>query len=419
MYSVLIIDDEEGITEGLALLIGRCVPNIEIVGIAHSGTEGIDYAASLEPDIIMTDIRMPGLDGLEMISLLKERGCNGVFIILSGYSDFDYAKKAISLGVRFYLNKPVEEDELIGAMRGACHDIRLERERIKKIQSLEKSLCLNRTNIREFILRDLLFSADADNDEFHRQLELCGFPLTLKSHVCALTDLEWENADGDSLFPEVVSLIRMKLRDYAHIVVFRQSRRRIGIVISDNIKIGLRDLATYFETFRDDVSHLGIDIFTGLGMVTDRMDNLRDSMNQAMQALNYTVLDSSSFIITYSDIREYAGGRELVSREKILSIEHHLISGDSRECKAVITEIFDRIKEEEEISLKFLKQQFINIIFAVLGKMSLSQGETDGFVRDTLSVLDDISRFRTLENLERWYFDVIDTIFSLKDSRGQ
>lgn len=109
---VLIVDDEKGIAQGLTSIIDWSRHDCEIVGLAHNGQAGFELAMSMEPEVIVTDIRMPRMDGLEMIRLLKDRNHPAKFIILSGFSEFEYAKRGMQLGINHYVLKPVEETEL-------------------------------------------------------------------------------------------------------------------------------------------------------------------------------------------------------------------------------------------------------------------------------------------------------------------
>ena len=113
---ILLADDERGIAEGLSILLMQMGQPWEIVGIAEDGEEGIRMVHHLDPDIVITDVRMPVMDGLEMIRKLTEEGARCHFIILSGYADFTYAQQAMKMGVRAYVTKPVDEDELAQAI---------------------------------------------------------------------------------------------------------------------------------------------------------------------------------------------------------------------------------------------------------------------------------------------------------------
>lgn len=107
MKTVLIVEDEVRIRQGLARLIQKVDMDCTVVGTAENGYEGLQMISKLEPDIVITDIQMPRMDGLKMIEQAKAIGTECVYVILSGYSEFEYARKGIQLGVRDYLLKPV------------------------------------------------------------------------------------------------------------------------------------------------------------------------------------------------------------------------------------------------------------------------------------------------------------------------
>lgn len=113
MYHILIVDDEPIVREGIRELIDWEAYNFTIQAEASDGRDGLEKIMSLQPELVLVDIKMPGLSGMDMICEARKQGFGGTFIILTGYSDFDYAKSAISLGVRGYLLKPIDEDELL------------------------------------------------------------------------------------------------------------------------------------------------------------------------------------------------------------------------------------------------------------------------------------------------------------------
>lgn len=114
-YSILLVDDEPLIIEGLKILVRTNLSSVGKVHVAYSGSEGIEAALEFMPDVIITDIMMNDMDGLEMIRILKDKGFRSHFIIISGYEEFEYARTAIALGVDEYLTKPVEEEALVKA----------------------------------------------------------------------------------------------------------------------------------------------------------------------------------------------------------------------------------------------------------------------------------------------------------------
>ena len=143
MYRVLIIDDEETIREGLRLTIDWASMDCEIAGEAEDGDEGLKLINSLKPDIIFTDIRMPGLDGLGMISKIHQIKDDCKIIILTGFRNFDYAQEAVRLGAFRFLVKPTKTEEINQAIKDAVKEI-------KKIKSKESVLQELRKKVKEY-----------------------------------------------------------------------------------------------------------------------------------------------------------------------------------------------------------------------------------------------------------------------------
>lgn len=129
MYTMVLVDDEKGIIEGLKVIIQRYLPLCKVIGCANDGIEGIKMVCDLQPDIVISDIRMLRKDGLEMIETLVQEGVKSKFIILSGYAEFEYARKGMKLGVKYYLDKPIEERELQECVASIIQEIEKERER--------------------------------------------------------------------------------------------------------------------------------------------------------------------------------------------------------------------------------------------------------------------------------------------------
>lgn len=112
MYKVVIIDDEPIIVEGLTRLIPWEKYHCAVTACAYNGREGLEMIRKEKPDILFSDIAMPGLDGLQMIAALKVEFPDMQISILTGYRDFDYCQQAIRLGVSRFLLKPSNMDEL-------------------------------------------------------------------------------------------------------------------------------------------------------------------------------------------------------------------------------------------------------------------------------------------------------------------
>lgn len=117
MYKVVIIDDEPIIVEGLSKAVHWEKWNCQVVATAENGQSGIEIIKRENPDILFSDIRMPGMDGLSMIAALKSEHPHMQIAILTGFRDFEYAREAIRLGVTRFLLKPSKMEELEEAVK--------------------------------------------------------------------------------------------------------------------------------------------------------------------------------------------------------------------------------------------------------------------------------------------------------------
>lgn len=119
MLRMIIVDDEKIIRETIYSIIDWSAIGIEVVGLCANGIDAFDRIVDEYPDIVITDIRMPGLSGLELIQKVQEAELNVEFIILSGYNEFEFAQTAMKYGVQHYLLKPCNENDIIQVMRSS------------------------------------------------------------------------------------------------------------------------------------------------------------------------------------------------------------------------------------------------------------------------------------------------------------
>ena len=124
MYSVILVEDEDIIRRGIRNSVPWEEFNCSVVGEARNGEEGGALIAERNPDIVITDINMPVEDGLQMIARTKDT-YDYVAIILTGYSDFEYAREAIRNGVSYYVLKPLDMEEMKEALERAALELSL------------------------------------------------------------------------------------------------------------------------------------------------------------------------------------------------------------------------------------------------------------------------------------------------------
>ncbi|ADC91493.1 response regulator receiver domain protein [Mageeibacillus indolicus UPII9-5] len=137
MYKVIVVEDEKIIRKGIVFTQNWALHNCIVVGEAGNGKEGLDLIRSENPDIVVTDIRMPHLSGVEMLRLAREENRCFAAIILTGYSEFEYARQAIKLGVADYLLKPIDHQELSDLLAKIVSGLDLQRAAEMKLAAVD------------------------------------------------------------------------------------------------------------------------------------------------------------------------------------------------------------------------------------------------------------------------------------------
>ena len=138
---IIIVEDEKSIRNGLVKMLPKLDPEYEVVGSAKDGSEGYQRILAEQPDLVIMDIEMPEMDGLTMLEKLRKEGFTGKAVVLTAYSDFSYAKRAIELGIENYLLKPIKLEELKKTLGTASASLRQEagtRKIQEKLLSLEQ-----------------------------------------------------------------------------------------------------------------------------------------------------------------------------------------------------------------------------------------------------------------------------------------
>jgi two-component system response regulator YesN len=130
ILSLVIVEDEEYVVAGLQKQIKWNELEIKIAGIAEDGIDGLKLIKELKPDLVLVDIRMPHLDGITMIERLSEQHISPLFIILSGYNDFEYAQRALRCGVVDYLLKPSLPEDISRSLNYVAEKCRWEKQQI-------------------------------------------------------------------------------------------------------------------------------------------------------------------------------------------------------------------------------------------------------------------------------------------------
>ncbi|MGN0247082.1 MAG: response regulator [Lachnospiraceae bacterium] len=206
---VLIADDESAVLEGLQYIIDWKKLGFSVCLLAKNGQEALDKIITQQPDLVLLDIRMPKLNGTEIVQIAREQGFSGHFIILSGYSDFTYAQTAIKYGVNFYLTKPIDEDELESSVISV-------KKQIEEKKNSDLTLSKYRENARDTIIRQLITGTLVDTSLLNLQ------DLNLSSDIYQIVIYERYTKDPFKItldFKELLCVSNRSHNSFEHITI--------------------------------------------------------------------------------------------------------------------------------------------------------------------------------------------------------
>lgn len=408
MYRVLVVDDEEIIANGLRLLIERGVPQCEVIAVAYDGTEGYEIALREKPDIILTDVRMCELDGIEMIRRLKKEKLDARYIILSGYAEFEYARQAIALGVEDYITKPVEEEDLYETFTKVCLSIQQERQSLLQVEELRETVGEYSQSMKEYHLRDILEGRNANGNS--RQMIQDEFLLNT-SFLCAVFEYaaEKNSEDADHAGNILCRQCRKQFDDlYAVEVISGNEKNQWIIILGGKKQEELRKIKILLGKIRLLVQEeTKNDLCAGIGLWHKGTEGIKKSYEEALCAWNYKVINGSESLVSYDEIRNIDSKPAQIPEADIQELEKYINEMDNEGCRRMIEKIFRNINIDGNLSPENLQVLTINLILSGIRKMPFMQLQLNEYLGKNILSLESIAKFKTMEQLKNWLINVI------------
>lgn len=289
---LVIVDDEVLIVDMIKAIIDWGKLNLSCVGVAHNGVEACEIIEEKKPDIVITDIRLPGLDGLGVIKICSERSDPCKFIVISGYKQFEYAQTAMSYGVKEYLLKPIKESEINLALEKIINEIEGGRAAHKNLIAVETRLNDNKVILRDGFMRKFL-----SGQLFDQSIEIINKSYMLNFHpgiyqlmifkIDADNCLEKEDEDiflksvRDKFYQEIIQ----QEMSFCYETVLQEKEKKIYVLLNFDItkekelvsihKEAMNYLSKYTSMFKN-------------VKVTLAKGEYFESLNDAMSALEST-----------------------------------------------------------------------------------------------------------------------------------
>ena len=398
LYRVLLVDDEEDIREGISRKMDWLGLGFSLVGEAANGQDALELAESLRPDVILTDIKMPFMDGLELCRILTDRLPAARFVVFSGFDAFEYAKQAIQMNVVEYILKPINADELSAVLRRLKDQLDRERAERRNVELLRSRYMENLPILRELFYANLLDGHIEPGTERERAARL-DIDLQGEEWAVGLAYIGSDRRDALStlsvqkLLEESLTADRCKLSLY---------NDWVAVIVSLTESFTIYDLIRVLDRVCTlAASYLSLTLTVGVGAPCKELSGMARSAAEARTALEYRSMVGRGQVIYIGDL-EPDGGQVLTfeeADERTLTAAVRL--GSEQEVRDAAAALAGKIREANPSAGQY--NLFLMELVTHLMKMTRRSGVGVEEVFGTgfsLPIQD--SALPSLEELEDW-----------------
>lgn len=394
LLKVLLVDDEPFIRKGLAALIDWESEGYYIAAEASNGYRGIQLLEHEEFDLIISDIKMPQMDGIEFLSYVRtNKISNARFIFLSGYYDFQYAKNAILNGCCDYVLKPIQKDELLLTIRRIIEEYREESRSHKQKKDVEnitikhhlKAIILGRHD--EDSLRYL-----RENMKFDGKLAYIHIEISLNDERFNGLSKERKKETQRKLYECAILLIK----DWSSFVIYDMTRHTqcydFGLIYCCNM-LNEKNITEdeWLEWLRIELSErIGYEILFYIGGKVNQIEQLADSYREAMmiRAFRFSRQTRSQVLDTYSNESKFNYSLEDKLKDKLDELLHMIEINDKLKIKEISRDLYRNIMDKEtepkvvNRSVQYLQYRLLGLAYNQ--EADINQEEIMQYIRDTI-----------------------------------
>ena len=298
MVNILLVDDERVILEGISGFVNWSKLGAKLAGTARNGIEALEWIMTHKPDIVITDIRMPGLDGLQLIERVREQGLQIRFIMLSGYSDFEYARSAMRYGVKHYLLKPCNEDVIEQALADVINEWEQSSNKEQFQRKMEDELQKMLPHAKEQLLKEFVTNKTYGIRDWVRYRSIFGLSSESRRVRLVLVQVEGEGQFehlfalkniSEDIFGRSTLLLGTTIGEQVLLMIDAAAEPAVLFGLLDRIKL------TFFEYYK-------LDATIAMSEPGD-MDEIRMMYLEALECLNHRFYLGEGSIITKHDIK--------------------------------------------------------------------------------------------------------------------
>ena len=418
MYKILVVDDEFNIRDGIINAVPWDKIGAKVVGEALDGQDALEKVELLSPDIVITDVYMDNMDGLELSDVLHQKYPFIKVIILSGYDDFEFVKRALELKVFTYIIKPVFPKELIGIVSNLISEIEKEKQFLAKIQLMESEMNRNKSLLLERFLYDIINGNIQNNDEMQMRMDFLGIYFHKKYYSCILVTIpehynSIKNSDIKRLHSLMFSIreIFYNTMDEYEIWSLTGEYGKLTLLAGNNSLDEdeySRHATKKLEQALDDVTRLlDISVFITVGGIYSNLMDLSKSFRETTIALEHNSITCKSNIIHISDIPTSNGILYIYPIEKENMLLRSLTNLDEEKSGAIVKSLFDDMEQQG-----YTKDRMRIDIMGLLGMVSrkaMDMGVDMNHLYNNalLNPFIAFERYHAREQIENWVRNII------------
>ncbi len=418
MLKIMIIDDEFYFREALKVSIPWNELGFEICGEAKNGKDALEKVAALKPDIMLVDINMPIIDGLEFIQSAKEQGIESKFIILTGHSEFNYAKQAVQLGVNNYILKPVSEEELKSSLLEIKEVINRETSIKFEFEDLKQQVRENLPLLKDKFLYELIQgSLISKENETLKKMEYLKININSDYYLVVTIELDydestnWDNEEKQ-LWKYAVSNISSEIlgEKFTFDICYDIDDRICIIVGMDEAKNRgdfFALLESRLELVRSAVcKHLDFTITMGVGSEKAELFDIPISYRESIIAIKNKLTLGKNRIILYSLVAESGIKGTVFSGEYRSQLLMNIRTADEEEVNKLISQVFMRARCEN-IHHQILFVVCIEMVAACMEAIvEMGLPIEDVIAESSFNIIEEIQSKKSIDEMENWIKDI-------------
>lgn len=419
MIKIMIIDDEYYFREALKISLPWAELGFEICGEAKNGKDALEKLADLNPDIVIVDINMPIMDGLEFAQNVRDAGNNCKMIILTGHSEFNYAKQAVQLGVYNYILKPVDEEELKASLIELKGIIEKEANIKVEVNYLKQQVRESIPLLKEKFLNELIQgSLIKNNNEIMKKMVYLNINIHSERYQVVTIELDYEKDQNWN--DEDKQLWKFAVSNISHEIIAEQFALdmccdiddRICIIIGRNAAQNNCDfnslLGNRLELIRASVcKHLSFTVTIGVGSEKNDLFDIHVSYKESIIALKNKLTIGKNKVISYSSVAESELRGNFFTGEHRSQLLLNMRTADENEVRNIIKQVFAKMRTEgihhEIFTVVCIEMVAVCMEYTVEVGLSIKDILPD----NKLNIIEEIQSAKSIDDIE----NLVVTIF--------